>query len=62
MSGGCDRGGRRGRRRRRRSRYRGAFHRQPPAALLVLDPRPLQSADQGVAKILGEEAINVERD
>jgi len=49
-------------RRRRRSRYRRTLHRQTPSALLVLDPRPLQRANEGVAKVLGEEAVNVKRD
>lgn len=62
MSGGGNRGGRRGCRSRRRSRYRGTFHGQTPTTLFAFDPGPLQSTYQSIAKVLGEEAINVKRD
>jgi len=62
VSGGRDYNRGCGGRRRRRSRYRRTLHRQTPTTLLVLDPRPLQRADEGVAEILGKEAVNVKRD
>lgn len=62
MSGGGNRGGGWGCRGRRGSRYRGTFHGQTPTTPLALDPRPLQGTYQRIAKVLGEEAINVKRD
>lgn len=62
MSRRRDRSGRRRCRSCRRSRYRGMFHGQTSTTLIALEPWPLQSTYQSVAKILGKETINVKRD